>query len=220
MSHHRIFYRRNLPHYQPPGATLFITTRLAGSLPKQVVEQLIAEAEQLAMLRSAIEPENDQARRAYLDQRHLFTRWDAALDAAASGPTWLNDANVAALVAEALHHRDGGVFRLDAFCIMFNHLHLVCKPLERAPDQHDPLHKTMQQFKSYTAVQANRLLGRTGAFWHRESYDHALRDGGEQGLAIRYTLNNPVKAGLAAHWHDWPWSYCREEWLHAAPQHK
>ncbi len=103
---------------------------------------------------------------------------------------------------------------------MFNHLHLVCKPLERAPDQYDPLHRTLQQFKSYTAVQANRLLGRTGAFWHRESYDHALRDGGEQGRAIRYTLNNPVKAGLVAHWRDWPWSYCREGWLHAAFQHK
>jgi hypothetical protein len=32
-------YRRNLPHLQPAGATLFVTFRLAGSLPKAVVEQ-------------------------------------------------------------------------------------------------------------------------------------------------------------------------------------
>ena len=37
---YREFYRRHLPHYQPPGATLFITFRLAGSL-----EELEAEAQ-------------------------------------------------------------------------------------------------------------------------------------------------------------------------------
>ncbi|MEW5830557.1 MAG: hypothetical protein AB1846_16830 [Chloroflexota bacterium] len=39
-------YRRNLPHIQPEGATLFITFRLANSLPKEVVERLLAEKEQ------------------------------------------------------------------------------------------------------------------------------------------------------------------------------
>jgi len=32
-------YRRNLPHLQPAGATFFVTFRLAGSLPKSVVDQ-------------------------------------------------------------------------------------------------------------------------------------------------------------------------------------
>jgi len=32
-------YRRNLPHVQPPGATLFVTFRLAGSLPKHVLDE-------------------------------------------------------------------------------------------------------------------------------------------------------------------------------------
>ena len=30
---YKLHYRRNLPHLQPPGATLFVTFRLAGSIP-------------------------------------------------------------------------------------------------------------------------------------------------------------------------------------------
>jgi REP element-mobilizing transposase RayT len=37
------FYRRCLPHIQPPDATLFITFRLAGSLSRAVLERLAEE---------------------------------------------------------------------------------------------------------------------------------------------------------------------------------
>ena len=39
------YYRRNMPHIVPPGATLFITFRLAGSLPIAVIQQMQAELE-------------------------------------------------------------------------------------------------------------------------------------------------------------------------------
>jgi hypothetical protein len=41
MSHfnYKSSYHRNLPHIQPPGATLFVTFRLAGSLPQSIIEQ-------------------------------------------------------------------------------------------------------------------------------------------------------------------------------------
>lgn len=44
---YKINYRRNLPHVQPPGATLFVTFRLAGSIPTAVQLQLIEEAERI-----------------------------------------------------------------------------------------------------------------------------------------------------------------------------
>ena len=37
-------YERNLPHRLPPGTTLFITYRLAGSLPSEVVQRMAEEA--------------------------------------------------------------------------------------------------------------------------------------------------------------------------------
>lgn len=42
-------YERNLPHLQPPEATLFVTFRLDGSLPESVLEQWRIEKKQLEM---------------------------------------------------------------------------------------------------------------------------------------------------------------------------
>ncbi|MEK7277378.1 MAG: hypothetical protein AAB427_08520, partial [Chloroflexota bacterium] len=47
MEAEEIFYRRRLPHWQPPGATIFITWRLYGSLPREVIGRLTAERTRL-----------------------------------------------------------------------------------------------------------------------------------------------------------------------------
>ena len=67
----------------------------------------------------------------------------------------------------------------------------------------------MQSLKGYTARKANQLLGRSGAFWHHESYDHCVRNSNEWRRIVNYVLNNPVKAGLVDEWEKWRWSYYR-----------
>ena len=71
----------------------------------------------------------------------------------------------------------------------------------------------MQGIKGGTAREANILLGRTGQLWERESYDHLIRDQSEFFRTIKYTINNPVKAGLVRSWQDWPGNYLRENLL-------
>ncbi len=46
MDRNKIYYKRNLPHYKPPGYTFFVTFRLAGSLPVAVIEKPKAETKQ------------------------------------------------------------------------------------------------------------------------------------------------------------------------------
>jgi len=41
------FYRRHLPHWQPPSAIIFVTYRLAGSLPSGIVKAILDEKENL-----------------------------------------------------------------------------------------------------------------------------------------------------------------------------
>jgi putative DNA methylase len=55
-------------------------------------------------------------------------------------------------------------------------------------------------------MEANLLLGRTGAFWQHESYDHWVRNEREFNRIVAYIEENPVSAGLAAAVEDWPWS--------------
>ncbi len=41
-----------------------------------------------------------------------------------------------------------------------------------------------------------------------ESFDHWVRSPEQFDTIRAYIENNPVKAGLAAHPEDWPWSSC------------
>ncbi len=191
-----IHYRRNLPHRLPPGETLFITFRLANSLPRVVIEKLKAEWEHLR-------EKAEDAEQTYALQKRYFGRYDTLLDRADSGPTWLRQPPVAALVQQALHHYNGRAYLLVCYCLMANHVHLVVT----LPDEAPPLARTLQSIKSYTARQANILLNRQGQFWQRESYDHTIRDTAEMERIIHYVLENPVKAGLTNDWQSWPYIY-------------
>ena len=146
-----------------------------------------------------------------------FRKFETALDNAQSGPLWLKDERIVKEVAESLRYRDGKVYRLDAYCIMANHVHAVFAPLAIQPSGeaqtnrlwYNTLASIMQSLKGYTARKANRLLGRNDAFWHHESYDHSVRNTSEWQRIVTYVLNNPVKAGLIKDWEKWQWSYCR-----------
>ncbi|MCJ7738580.1 MAG: transposase [Anaerolineae bacterium] len=207
---YKLFYKRSLPHQQPAGAALFVTSRLVGSLPAPVVAQLRIEAHRLEMALGEVNVGDERDNTAYSYQRQLFGKWDTALDTSGTGPRWLSDGTVAGLVADSIRYRDGSVYDLLAFCIMPNHMHLVFTPLNDDDGHPYGLSKIMQSLKGYTARECNRILGRQGGFWRHESYDHWVRDEAECERIVRYVTANPVKAGLVGHWEDWPWTYVRD----------
>ncbi|SHK52033.1 REP-associated tyrosine transposase [Hymenobacter psychrotolerans] len=196
-------YERFLPHWLPPGETLFVTFRLNGSLPRRVIAQLLEKRE---LLRQAPATRLSAAER-YREQKQFFARFDAQLDQAAHGPRWLAEPAVAAVVSEALHFRHGKAYELICFCLMPNHVHIVVQLPDDAPD----FMRTLQSLKMNTALKANKILEREGQFWQRESYDHIVRDGKELQRIVAYVLENPVKAGLTDNWQDWPYTYWAAE---------
>lgn len=207
------FYRRHLPHFQPPGATLFVTFRLAGSVPRDVAERLSREAEQRRKVLDSIGDPQERRRRSYIELNRLFGKWDAVLDGATPGPSWLAQPEVAALVANALHDHDGREYDLVAFCIMPNHVHVVFAPMRKDERTYHSLSSIMRSLKGRTARKANLLLGRGGGFWQQENYDQVVPDEAEVSRIVAYVLDNPVKAGLAQARGGWEWSYSRYESL-------
>jgi len=120
-----IYYRRNLPHFQPPNASYFVTFRLSGSLPITAIIRLQQEKEEQEkqLLQNTDENQIKERNREY---RELYLRKvDQLLDHNRIGPRWLNQPAVAKIVVDALHFRDGKVYDLLAFCVMPNHIHLV-----------------------------------------------------------------------------------------------
>lgn len=208
------YYRRNLPHLQPPGATFFITFRLAGSLPSEVILRLKEEEEQNEKHLLKIKDEKERKKRIADQRKRYFSRFDETLDNAVDGPHWLKDERVAKVVADAIHYRDGKEYDLIANCIMPNHVHMVLTPIEtvgRRASSPYILTNILENLKWYTALKANRILRRKGAFWQHESYDHVVRNGKELERIIWYVMNNPVKAGLVTNAEDWKWGYYLKE---------
>ena len=206
---YREYYRRNLPHFQPRGATFLVNFRLAGSLPTEVVERLKAETENIEQRLLKTTKPDERFKLCDIEHRKLFSKWDDAMHSTKQGPFYLREDRIAEIVANSIRYHDGEWFDVIAFCIMPNHVHLVIAPYEKSEETDYSLSKIMHNIKRNSAKQANQTLGRAGTFWQHESYDHVVRDAAELERIIKYILNNPVKAGLVDEWTQWKWSYCK-----------
>jgi len=208
------FFRRNLPHYHLPNATYFVTFRLEGSLPFDVVKRLHEEYE--AEKRQLQHRLSGKAlhEALYQAQKRQFARMDNTLDQALCGPRWLAQPECARIVMELLHSFDDQEYHLHAFCLMSNHVHVLLdqQDIPEPTPRHDGKHYTalsraMRLVKRRSAALCNQALERSGPFWQHESYDHVVRNEGEFERILAYIANNPVKAGLVTSWDDWPYTY-------------
>ncbi len=187
--------RGRLPHWETEGGVYFVTFRLADSLLRSVVEEYRVKRQQI--LDRAKRQELSSAERKRL-ARLFSERIDAYLDAG-SGQCYLARPEIASVIANALRHFDQQRYRLFAWCIMPNHVHVVFRPLPG----HE-LAAILHSWKSFTAKAANSVLDRKGSFWEREYYDHLIRDEDEFQWIVEYVLDNPKKANLR----DWEWVWC------------
>jgi putative transposase len=178
--------RYYLPHYDEPGALQTITFRLADSLPAEVLSQM--------------EEEIKGRRDASVERRK---RLQILIDAG-YGACHLREPNIARLVEDSLLYFDGERYRLLAWTVMPNHVHVL---IETTPQC--SLEGVIRSWKSFTAHQGNKLLGRTGAFWHPDYFDRAIRDGRHFLAAVEYIENNRVKAGLVPRAQLWPFGSVR-----------
>ena len=149
------YHRTGLPHFEAGEVPQHICFRLADSLPQSLLREWEEELQRL--------PETEQ-------QNERRQRIEAALDQG-HGACWLQRPEIATLVRGALCHFNGDRYRLHGWVIMPNHVHVLVTPL----GDHS-LSGVVHSWKSYTATQANKLLGRSGPFWHADYFDRFMRD--------------------------------------------
>ena len=208
------FRRRRLPHWDVPGAIYFITTCLEGSIQAQGL--LDIERHRASLARRApptdVSAEEWQIRKWKLS----FVRSEEWLDRR-PGTRHLVDQRLAKQVVDAIYYFAGQRYELLAYVVMPSHLHWVFRPLDswvtslgQEADTRTPRERIMHSVKRYTARECNKILGRTGAFWQDESYDHCVLDIEELERIITYVEWNPVRAGLVAAPEPWPFSSARD----------
>lgn len=188
----RWYSRGYLPHLDDLEKIQSITFRLADSLPQTKLEQL---EEQLKLV-----PEDKRD----LVKRTAIEQWmDAGMGCCA-----LKHPEVAELVQDTLLKFDGDRYRLLAWCVMPNHVHVLIRPNEK-------LGKIVQSWKSYTGRWVMRNNAKLGLgvpgkrFWMREYWDRYIRTESHLVKVVEYIHENPVSAGLCEKAEDWPWSGAR-----------
>lgn len=184
-SAHKGWYsRRYLPHFDNPTLIQMITFRLADSLPQEKVIYW---------------------KRVLLDKgdRESWHNVEKYLDGGI-GSCCLGDTRVARIVQNAFLHFDGERYRLLAWVIMPNHVHVIVEILEG-----HPLPEIIHSWKSYTARRINQLLGKTGSLWQPDYFDRYIRSEKHLHFAIDYIHTNPVKAKLVSSPTEWPFSSAR-----------
>ena len=181
----RIRDRRYLPHWEVPQGVYFVAFRLAGSLPEFVLEEL----------RAQMRAESAKKKTPGAAKKFPAKAIEKLLDAG-HGPRHLERAEIADVVLAALRSFDGVRYKLFAWCLMPNHVHVVFQPLREWE-----LAQILHSWKSFTAREVQRKFGIRGAFWQREYYDHLIRDGEQFSRAVKYVVENPQRAGLEG----WRW---------------
>ena len=177
--------RGYLPHWEAGETAQSITFRTADSLPASLLASWQVELDSLADSKAALERRRRIERA--IDQGH--------------GELLLKDDRIADIVERALLHFDGQRYRLHAWVVMPNHVHVIATPLGDYT-----LSSIAHSWKSFTGTAVHRLLGRKGSFWAPEYFDRAIRDDEHYLNAVAYVAMNPVKARLCAAAEDWRYS--------------
>ncbi len=183
----------DLPHWYRAGATYAVTFRLEDSFPASVLENYRREKELLARQLAEAKTAGDQEKIDFISNELSLlyrNRIESALDEG-QGEAWMTDSRIGKIVADSILHFAGDRYDLGAWCVMPNHVHLIISPKAG----HD-LAGILHTIKRHSASEANKVLGRTGAFWQKESYDHMIRDADDYWNQRIYILGNPKSAGL------------------------
>ena len=196
--------RGYLPHYETNTLIQHVTFHLADSLPKEVAQRMEEELNVVPAERQ--EAERRKRMEAWIDSGH--------------GSCVLREPEIARMVEDSLLFSDAQRYRLMAWVVMPNHMHVLFQPM-----QNFPVAKIVASWKKFTATRicafhrashpgnANLPIGDSSLpvqpVWHREYWDRFIRDERHFHQVLDYIHQNPAKAGLVARAEDWPWGSAR-----------
>jgi len=172
-----------LPHWEQPGATYFLTWRLADSIPEELMVKWRAERDGWLLEHpKPWEPETEE------EYHRVFSMEIERLMDKGYGSCVLRDGRVRKVVEDSFGSADGTRYDLHAWVIMPNHVHLLFSLAEG-----ETLEKVVGGWKKYTARRINVMLGQAGSLWQKDYFDTMIRGWEHMIRAARYVRGNPRK---------------------------
>jgi putative transposase len=188
--------RGYVPHFDGSRVVQHVTYHLADSLPAEVLARITVELDEVSLAWQ--DAERRKRMEAWLDAGH--------------GSCLLRTPEAAALVQDAFLHFDSVRYRLLAWVVMPNHIHVLFEPMADWD-----VARIVASWKSFTGrrLSALRQLSEpadtTPRVWNREYWDRYIRDPEHFAATVSYIHDNPVKAGLVQRPEEWLWSSARRD---------
>ena len=176
----------HLPHWEQEETCVFVTFRLADSLPVEKLAQW--EEDRKVWLEAHPRPWTDAEAEEY--GREFGARLDKWLDAG-FGSCVLGEKENREIVWNAILHFDGTRYDVYAFVVMGNHVHVLFRPL----NGHE-MSAILHSWKSFTAKEINRRSNKDGQLWQHESWDRLVRNAVHFARVSRYIARNPGDSGV------------------------
>ena len=170
----------NLPHWHQDDKYVFITFRLADSLPQAKLKEYTDEKE--LWIKRHPKPWSDDEEYEY--QEKFASTIDKWLDLN-YGECLLKDPINRKIVEDALLFFDGERYNLKAFVVMPNHVHLLMQL-----KQGFNIESIMRSLKSFTAKGINKAMNRTGRLWQSEYFDRIIRSEEHYKHVLKYIVAN------------------------------
>jgi REP element-mobilizing transposase RayT len=206
-----IRYWSHGPHYQFRNSIVFITWRVAGTLPghiQNLFAQLKTAETELETIRDLEKTKAENAR-----LFRLYQEYDQELASWQTPGLSLNDAALAAILTRAFHFYADKKYELHAYCVMSNHVHLLIRALKREEGEYYLIADLVRAIKRYTAYEINKILRINCQFWDDFYFDRIIRNERNYNAVVEYILNNPVKAGLVNKAKQWRDSFVNSRFL-------
>jgi len=176
----------DLPHWEQPGGSYFITFRLADSIPQEKLECWMIERDRWLAMHP--KPWNADQEAEY--HKKFSSRIEKWLDQGL-GECVLRQSNAAQAVRDVLMAFNGTRYQHHAWVIMPNHVHLLVSLAANTP-----LDDSLKAWKGASARAVNLAVGRSGTLWQENYFDRLIRDSTHFFNAARYIRRNPTMARL------------------------
>jgi putative transposase len=121
---------------------------------------------------------------------------DRLLDRAPGEPQLMAQPRYAGIVKRTLLRYDDELYRLDAWVVMHNHIHLLIEP------------KAGISYIARVIMDETDDLART-TMWVRESYERVVTT--DSAETAHWIETHPVRAGLVSRPEEWEWSSAHGE---------
>lgn len=123
-------------------------------------------------------------------RRLRYRLWHYALDSC-QGECVLRRHDISTIVAETLLFFNSERYHLDSFVVMPNHIHLLVQFIPPTT-----IRSQTTSWLRFSATKINKRLGKKGAFWRPEPFDHLVRSAEQFEYLRRYIRENPMRANL------------------------